>query len=162
MRMFRAPDLMVADAAGYRCQEDGMVGLGIGARSYTRTLHYSSEYAVDQGAIRRLIADWSRQSEAAFAVANHGIVMDDEDRRRRYLILCLLEAGLDRAAYHSRFGDDVMTHVPELEQALELGLADTRDSRLFLTEKGIEASDVIGQWLYSPRVRQLMESYQAQ
>src|SRR5262249_29617194 len=46
MRMFRRQDAAQSPAPPYRCQEDGMVGLGCGARSYTRDIHYCSEYAV--------------------------------------------------------------------------------------------------------------------
>ena len=38
----------------YCCQEDGMIGLGPGARSYTRSMHYSTEYAVGQTGVRIL------------------------------------------------------------------------------------------------------------
>ncbi|MFN7145928.1 MAG: STM4012 family radical SAM protein, partial [Myxococcota bacterium] len=38
MRMFRAPGAPDTGGPVYRCQDDGMVGLGAGARSYTRRL----------------------------------------------------------------------------------------------------------------------------
>src|SRR5690606_29815681 len=41
MRMFRANNTPENNTV-YRCQEDGMLGLGCGARSYTREYHYSS------------------------------------------------------------------------------------------------------------------------
>ncbi|MBW3625967.1 MAG: hypothetical protein KY468_21460 [Armatimonadetes bacterium] len=79
MRMFRRscvpPD---GEAHPYRpvycCQEDGMVGLGCGARSYTRRLHYSTEYAVSPGAVRTLIRDYSTRSEDEFGGAHHGYI----------------------------------------------------------------------------------------
>jgi oxygen-independent coproporphyrinogen-3 oxidase len=46
MRMFRSKNAAEETGPVYCCQEDGMVGLGCGARSYTRGLHYSREYAV--------------------------------------------------------------------------------------------------------------------
>ncbi len=39
MRMFRAAHAPAARGAVYRCQEDGMVGLGVGARSYAGAVH---------------------------------------------------------------------------------------------------------------------------
>ena len=39
-----------------------MVGLGCGARSYTRGLHYSREYAVGAAAIRGILADYCARS----------------------------------------------------------------------------------------------------
>ena len=38
-------------ASDYSCQEDGMIGLGAGARSYTSSVHYSWDYAVGRSAI---------------------------------------------------------------------------------------------------------------
>ncbi|MCA9698060.1 MAG: STM4012 family radical SAM protein, partial [Myxococcales bacterium] len=50
MRMFQRPDPRVDPGVDpgpvYCCQADGMIGLGVGARSYTRTLHYSEDWAV--------------------------------------------------------------------------------------------------------------------
>jgi oxygen-independent coproporphyrinogen-3 oxidase len=39
MRMFQRRDSAAEPSPTYCCQSDGMVGLGCGARSYTRTLH---------------------------------------------------------------------------------------------------------------------------
>ncbi len=41
MRMFKTPDRTDAEGPAYSCQNDGMIGLGCGPRSYTRELHYS-------------------------------------------------------------------------------------------------------------------------
>ena len=161
MRMFRAPEAQESIGPVYRCQDDGMVGLGIGARSYTSALHYSSGYAVDQSQIRRLIADWCAQDDAGFGRIEHGIELTEEDQRRRFVILSVLERGLDRAAYRQRFGGEVLDHLPELAEAIALQLMDEQDGVLRLSETGVEQSDVIGQWMYSPRVQQRMAAYQA-
>ncbi len=58
MRMFRASHAPAQDGPVYCCQEDGMVGLGCGARSYTRGLHYSSEYAVGASGVRAILRDY--------------------------------------------------------------------------------------------------------
>ena len=47
-----APDVAATAAGRLRCQDDGMVGLGCGARSYTAGLHYSFDYAVSVGEVR--------------------------------------------------------------------------------------------------------------
>src|SRR5204863_8515685 len=54
LRMFRRP---LASESGpvYCCQDDGMIGLGCGARSYTRSLHYSCEYAVASRAVAGIL-----------------------------------------------------------------------------------------------------------
>lgn len=77
------------------------------------------------------------------------------------MILSLLERGLDEADYHRRFGAGVLEHLPHLVDLLELGLAVRGDGRWILSEQGVEHSDVIGRWLYSPAVVERMESWQA-
>ncbi|GAB3857675.1 hypothetical protein GCM10027610_094340 [Dactylosporangium cerinum] len=61
MRAFRRRDAPPADDAegpGYCCQDDGMVGLGCGARSYTSALHYSFDYAVSVRQVRGILDDY--------------------------------------------------------------------------------------------------------
>ena len=53
-----------------------------------------------------------------------------------------------------------MTDLPQLAQLPDLGLAVRASETLSLTDRGIECSDVIGPWLYSERVKQLMEQYE--
>jgi oxygen-independent coproporphyrinogen-3 oxidase len=160
MRMFRAPHAPDGRGPAYRCQEDGMVGLGCGARSYTRSLHYGWEYAVGGRGIRAILDDYIGRSDRAFGVAGFGCRLDADDRRRRHVIQSLLSGeGLDRAEYASRFGADPLDHLPALSDLRDWGLAACSLDRLELTESGLERSDAIGPWLYSDRVRRLMEEY---
>lgn len=90
MRMFR---LRRASGGGRedRRQQDGMVGLGAGARSYTAGLHYSTEYAVGRGSVLGVIDDYVGQTGDSFAHAHYGIGLDQHERKRRYLIQSLLQ-----------------------------------------------------------------------
>jgi oxygen-independent coproporphyrinogen-3 oxidase len=161
MRMFRAHG--VADEAGpvYCCQDDGMVGLGCGARSYTRGLHYSREYAVGARGIRAILADYLARPDEALATADYGFRLGPEDERRRYVLQSLLQkTGIDLDAYRSRFGADACADIPELSELEPHGLAQRTPDRLCLTDKGLERSDAIGPWLYSRRVTELMQAYE--
>jgi oxygen-independent coproporphyrinogen III oxidase len=161
MRMFRARG--VADEAGpvYCCQDDGMVGLGCGARSYTHSLHYSREYAVGARGIRAILADYLARPDEALATADYGFRLGPEDQRRRYVLQSLLQkTGFDLDAYRSRFGADACADIPELNELEPLGLAQRTPDRLRLTENGLERSDAIGPWLYSRRVTELMQAYE--
>ena len=165
MRMFRRPDAAEArtkkEAPLYRCQEDGMVGLSCGARSYTKRLHYSSDYAVGPRSVLELIEAYNRTDAATFARAAHGIRLDDEDLRRRHVILSLLLApGLDLAAYAERFGGDALCDLPQLCQLEPRGLAQRRDGHLALSARGMELSDLLGPWLRSARVEARMRAYE--
>jgi oxygen-independent coproporphyrinogen-3 oxidase len=138
MRMFRAKHAPDAGGPVYRCQEDGMVGLGCGARSYTGGVHYSSEYAVGSREVRSIIASYSERTEASFGEVGYGFRLDLAEKRRRYMLLSLLADGVDLAAH---------------------GLGRRVDGAFQLTEAGVERSDLIGPWLHSERVREMMQEY---
>jgi oxygen-independent coproporphyrinogen-3 oxidase len=145
----------------YCCQEDGMVGIGCGARSYTHALHYSGEYAVSRRSVRAILQDYVTRPQGEFKTVNYGYRLNMDDQRRRYLIQSVLQKeGLARDAYRARFGTEATEDYPELVQLVEVGLATLGDSALTLTEQGLEWSDVIGPWLYSERVRQCIARYE--
>jgi oxygen-independent coproporphyrinogen-3 oxidase len=160
MRMFRAKHAPGADGPVYCCQADGMVGLGCGARSYTDSLHYSNEYAVKSKEIRDILKVFIQTPDEFFDYANYGFELDNEERRRRYILLSLLcDEGLNFAGYHQRFGTEALEDFPEILQLVTLNLATQQERILRLSEAGIERSDVIGGWLFSDSVGQLMQSY---
>jgi oxygen-independent coproporphyrinogen-3 oxidase len=155
MRMFRLPG--TPGSTGYCCQTDGMVGLGCGARSYTSALHYSFDYAVGARHVRSIIDDYV--AETGFGTANVGFALSPGERRRRHLIQSLLRAeGMSRSLYTGRFGTDVLDDFPLDSFAEWLTIT---DSTVALTPEGLAYSDAIGPALFSPRVRALMDGYQA-
>ncbi|WP_219933088.1 STM4012 family radical SAM protein [Massilia glaciei] len=157
MRMFRAPHAPEQNGPSYCCQDDGMVGLGAGARAYTRRLHYSSDYAVERAGTIDIINDFLSLDEARFAQAEHGIALGPHEQRRRYVIQSLLtDPGLDTAAYIARFGTDCMQDLPQLLELGALDLLQERDGVLRLNDRGYSYADTIGPWLVSEEVRTLM------
>jgi oxygen-independent coproporphyrinogen-3 oxidase len=161
MRMFQSERVPIGNSGPvYCCQQDGMVGLGCGARSYTSNLHYSSEYAVGASGVRAILDDYNQRPDADFTVADYGFVLDADEQRRRYLVQSLLQVdGLDLASYHFRFGSDACDDWPGLRELEELNLADYDDKRLRLNARGIELSDVIGPWFNSAAVNRRMEEF---
>ena len=147
----------------YRCQDDGMVGLGSGARSYTSRVHYSTEYAVNSKAVLGIIHDYLKRDKHQFSKVDYGIELKADDQKRRFVILSLLMVdGLSRKAYRQKFGDtenDVLDDLPELADLVVHSLATINQDRIVLTDAGIEWSDAIGPWLYSHRVHSAMEAY---
>jgi oxygen-independent coproporphyrinogen III oxidase len=161
MRMFRRDDVPAAAGPDYCCQEDGMVGLGCGARSYTRGLHYSLDYAIGPKGVRGIIADYLARDAAEFAVAEHGFELSPDEQRRRYLLQSLLNAdGLDCDRYFARFGTDPADDFPDLDSMAELGLMTNDAGRWAPTPLGLEWSDALGPWFFSDRVRGLMAGYE--
>jgi oxygen-independent coproporphyrinogen-3 oxidase len=158
MRFFRAAHAPNQNGPIYCCQEDGMIGLGSGARSYTRALHYSTEYAVSRTSVKEIIMDYCQRK--SFSVADYGIVLDDNDQKRRYLIKSLLHIdGLNLEAYQHRFATDALADFPEIAELLRLGLCECDEQQLIPTSKGLTYSDLIGPWLVSQSVQQRMETF---
>ncbi|WP_232835870.1 STM4012 family radical SAM protein [Actinocorallia populi] len=158
MRMFRLPGTR-AGGTEYSCQEDGMVGLGCGARSYTANLHYSFEYAVHATEVRAIIDDYVRTED--FTRARVGFAMTGDEHRRRHLLQSLLQAeGLDRLAYRARFGTDVLADF-DLAPFARRGWLEETPGTLVLTPEGLAHSDALGPALFSPHVRALMDTYRA-
>ncbi len=159
MRMFRRHG--VSYPTQHCCQEDGMIGLGPGARSYTSILHYSSDYAVSGQGVRKIIADFNRRDADDFSVADYGVRLDRDEQSRRYLIRSLLQTdGLDRAAFATAFGRDVREQLPQVDELVAEGFAQFSDTALRLNSAGLAHSDVIGPWLYSSAVQSRMEQFE--
>lgn len=162
MRMFRRADACAGDQPDYRCQDDGMLGLGCGARSYTRTLHYSDEYAVGRRATGDLIAHYAGFDERDFARARYGYRLDADDQRRRYLLQSLLLwPGLELADWRARFGSELLDDFPQLAELGARGLAVLADDRLALTDAGMAQADAYAPWLASAAVRERMQAHVA-
>ncbi|MFE7749174.1 STM4012 family radical SAM protein [Streptomyces sp. NPDC057428] len=163
MRMFRRGDALPAGPEDYACQTDGMIGLGCGARSYTSSLHYSFDYAVEMREIRGIIDGFT--GTADFSRAEVGRYVDEDEARRRHLLQSLLQArGMPTAGYRDRFGVDPYVDFRfELELFAARGwLDDTAGPALLrLSPEGLAHSDALGPELFSPGVRAAMAAYEA-
>ncbi|PRY19557.1 STM4012 family radical SAM protein [Pseudosporangium ferrugineum] len=169
MRQFRAPSHASSPSAGafpsaasspsagpdYSCQDDGMVGLGCGARSYTRELHYSFDYAVAVPHVRAVIDDYLSRPPADLHHAEYGFRLDAHEQRRRWLLQSLLRVdGVDASAYEERFTTRHDDDFPELAALVDRGWLHPDHARL--TPEGLAHSDAIGPWLTSAPVRAAM------
>ncbi|MGW7428398.1 STM4012 family radical SAM protein [Streptomyces sp. NPDC054861] len=164
MRMFRRADAPPLSADDYACQTDGMIGLGCGARSYTSSLHYSFDYAVDMREIRSLIDAYTETGPEGFRRAQVGRWVDAGEARRRHLLQSLLQAeGMDVRGYEDRFGTSPIADFPaELRRFEALGWLDEEAPAglLRLSAEGLAHSDGIGPELFSPAVRAAMAAYE--
>jgi oxygen-independent coproporphyrinogen-3 oxidase len=160
MRMFRAAHARDAEGPVYCVQDDGMVGLGAGARSYTRALHWATEFAVGARSVREIIATWCARTDAQHGLVDWGFRLDGDEQRRRWVALTLFGDGLDLQAYRRRFGSDALVDLPALARLEPLALAVRRDGKLVLTARGLERSDAIGPALFSDAVRARMAAWE--
>ncbi|MFD7611530.1 STM4012 family radical SAM protein [Streptomyces sp. NPDC059828] len=161
MRMFRRADAPAQGPDDHACQTDGMIGLGCGARSYTSGLHYSFDYAVDMGEIRRIIDDYTSADD--FSRAEVGRPIDGNEARRRHLLQSLLQSrGMPVAEYAARFGNHPGDDFPvELSGFAERGWLEETGGLLRLTAEGLAHSDALGPAMFSPAVRSAMVAYEA-
>ena len=162
MRMFRRTDVVEPDAPIYRCQEDGMVGLGVGARSYTRSVHYCTEYAVGRPSVLGILEEYVERDAERFESVDFGYELDEAEQQRRYLVLSLLSAeGFSPTAFETRFGVP-----PAFDRYIDIlrsnGFAEWHESTktVRLNDDGVARSDVIGPWLYSTDVTAKIAEYE--
>ena len=143
----------------YNCQEDGMVGLGAGARSYTQRFHYSTDYAVNRAAIAGIIEAYIACED--FSKVQNGIELSLTEQMRRYVIKSVLNLeGLDLTQFARRFGCDAMDIFPELAVLIHAGFVSQASGRLIPTSAGFENADAIGPFLVSDQVKDTMRAYQ--
>jgi oxygen-independent coproporphyrinogen-3 oxidase len=139
-----------------------MVGLGCGARSYTRGLHYALDYAVGPRGVKEIIADYLAREPADFAAADHGFILDADEQQRRFLLQSILHVeGLDAGRYEARFGPEPVADFPDLATFADLGLLEFDGRTCRPTPLGLERADALGSWFFSARVRGLMGEYVA-
>lgn len=160
MRMFRSPSAPDYGGPAYSCQNDGMIGMGCGARSYARSVHYSDRYAVARTSVSEIIKKYVQAPVASFEKADYGFSLDRLEQQRRFVIQSLLvRPGLQRADYEARFGTRLDSDMPELHQLIRLDLARWKSDLLELTDEGLANADIIGPWLSSDVVIARMSSY---
>ena len=110
--------------ADYCCQDDGMVGLGCGARSYTAGLHYSFDYAVERrAACAAIIDDYLAGRREDFGVAEVGFALDGDRAAPPVAgqVAAAGRRGCDRGATGARFGTDVGRRLPAAGRLPERG-----------------------------------------
>jgi len=145
----------------YSCNMDSMIGLGCGARSYTKNIHYSEPFAITQPEITRILNNYIQKTPTDFGITSYGIVLSEEDKRRRFILKSLLKVkGLDIDSYRRLFQKEPQEDFSELFHLLESDLIYKNGNFIVLTEFGLSRSDLIGFWLYSQNIIDLMESFE--
>jgi len=144
--------------SNYSCQEDGMIGLGAGARSYTSEVHYSSNYAVKRQAIHGIINDYTARDD--FLKIGHGIRLSPDEQRRRYVIKSILNSdGLDLKAYKVRYGNSALVELMDLNILIDAGYLTQTPTHLLPTSQGLERADAMGSFLISAEINDTMKAY---
>lgn len=138
----------------WACQD--IVGVGAGARGYLRDGDYRNGYSVRNrtAALRA----WHRRVHDTGHGRDSGFVLDDDERRRRAIILGL--GHVDRAAYAAEHGTDPLDYFfRELAALADVGVIDISADTIALTSLGQRHRDVAVQSLFSERVRRLVADF---
>ncbi|MEZ5300839.1 MAG: hypothetical protein R3F11_09335 [Verrucomicrobiales bacterium] len=135
-------------------------GFGSGARSYTRAVHYSTEYAVGRGGIQGPETYISGVSQADRRAARYGCLWTTLNNAAATPSDPILRAdGLDLDRYADQFGREAPDDFPELAALESRGLAARCGRRIAPTARGLEWSDAIGPWLYSEAMKALASGF---
>ncbi len=160
LRMFQAHTHPHPEKPQYTCQEDGMIGLGCGARSYTSSFHYASPFAVNYDSINKEIQHYINQSKDELAIAQNGFFLDENEQKKRYVIKSFFKKeGIALKNYENYFKTSVKQDFKQLDLLIDAHLANETDDLISLTPDGLALSDAIGSWLISNEVKQKMQKY---
>ncbi len=141
------------------CGFSTSLALGCGGRSYLGRLHFCTPYATDPAACLRQLDAF--QSVRDFTAIEYGILLSEDEEKRRYAIRHLfIYPGLDTEKYRRRFGSLPTEDFPVLEKWTRDGFL-TEGPVLSATEKGLGLSDFLGPQLISPDIRSRMEKWEA-
>ena len=158
MRNFIRKDQKTCLFPEYSCQENEMIGIGCGARSYRNNVHYSRKYAVEEKNINKIIDEYLIERD--FSVGSFGYLLNEDELKRRYILKSILKVtGLDIEDYTSKFKTSPLTDFKEMQFLLENDFLLQKKSRLYPTEKGLMYSDAIGNLFISGEVKRKVVTY---
>lgn len=142
----------------YNIRGMSLIGLGAGARSYSRSLHFRNTYSSQNG--RKALLSYLENMAAGRHSVESGVRLDRDEQMRQYAIGHLQT--LDSREFARRFGVRFQDRFADLYcEMTELGLMREEEHLLCLTERGLLFRDLLGRQLFSPRARALEEAYRA-
>ena len=153
------------------------LALGCGGRSYMGSLHFCTPYAVTQETCLAQIRDFETRDD--FLQVSHGMLLSEEEMRRRYVIRHLLiRPGIAPGRYEALFHSSVWEDFPALRDWMSAGWLEESagivqeqheegwtngkpECFLTLTEEGMGLSDYLGPMLVSEAVWGKMKEWEA-
>lgn len=138
-----------------------LLGLGAGARSYARDIHYGTDFAVGRRGSREIIDGFIAHDHRPDEPLGLGFVLDEDEQQRRACALGLMLGRLDPAAFARRFpGGGLERFAPELVALRAEGCTTlAADGAHLLTATGFKYSNVIATLFRSPAVDALERSH---
>ena len=160
MRRFVRPESPGGSREFSDCGFGSTLSLGCGGRSYLGNLHSCTPYAVTRESCLEQLVQYEETTD--FCAVTHGILLSEEEQKRRFVIRHLLILpGLPLAAYREAFHGDAAADFPILHEWMEQGFLEEQGDCLALTEKGMGLSDYLGPMLISKEVQDKMAQWEA-
>lgn len=157
MRCFRKSGITL-EKSNFNPTLNNTIGIGAGARSYTSNMNYSTPFAVKMTAIRSIIEQYSNQSKNELAQIKHGIVLDEQEQKIRFILKSLIDGGrLNDNDYMIKFASRPFDDFPILHELNNKNLIHHNAGLWQLTSQGMEHEDSIGPAFYSQTVKKQIQ-----
>ena len=158
MRNFISEEMKDKLYPDYSCQENKMLGIGCGARSYIGNVHYSRKYAVEDKNINSIIDDYLQEEN--FAFAEYGYKLSEEEQKIKYILKSILKiTGFNPEDYREKFHTEPSAEFSELERLINEGYLIRERNRIFPSAKGLKYSDYIGTLFITEDIKRKMEEF---
>jgi oxygen-independent coproporphyrinogen III oxidase len=142
----------------YNIQGLSLIGLGAGARSYSKDFHFRNTYATLNG--RKALVEYMENMSAGRHSVESGVRLNLDEQSRQYAIGHI--QALNGDEFLERFGTRVEDKFGDLyTDMLELDLVQRENSVWRLTPKGLLFRDLLGRQMFSPKAKALEEAYRA-
>jgi oxygen-independent coproporphyrinogen-3 oxidase len=158
MRNFILSDMKEKLYPEYSCQENKMLGLGCGARSYIENIHYSGKYAVEDKNINNIIDNYLKKENSG--IAKYGYKLSPEEQKIKYILKSILKiTGFKIEEYREKYIKDPLEDFPELDRLINEGYLINENGRIFPAEKGLMYSDYIGTLFITDSIKRKTEEF---
>lgn len=136
------------------------LGLGAAALSYAPDIHYTSVDYLDRRSTSVMIGEYLDAIRQDQLPIRSSILIDEDESRRRYIILRLLYSGLDLTEYRECFGESLLDRFSAEANVLRLEHCIEEDSaHMSLSKRGRRFSSLIADLFASENVKRLSASY---
>lgn len=140
------------------CGFSNTLSLGCGGRSYLGKLHFCTPYAVKRQYCMRELQSYIGQED--MTRITYGILLDDEEMKRRYVIKNLLYGrGIMEADYLAHYGETVTEAFSVLKEWEKKEYVSIKKGWVSLTALGRSYSDYLGPKLMSKEVEERMRTW---
>lgn len=138
-----------------------LIGFGAGARSYKGKFHYSFDYSASTKEASNIIENYLNTDLDSKNMAQFGITLDEQEERRRFVLLTLTLNQLNIHTYNKKFSRDLIedfcAEITALEKEECIRILENGD--ISLTEKGFKFSSLIARLFYSENVVNAEKNY---